>query len=222
MSHGERIFPIGRLDKDSQGLIFLTSNGDLVNKILRAGNNHEKEYLVTVNKPVTAEFVQGMSAGVPILGTVTKRCQVEKVSRFVFRITLVQGLNRQIRRMCEFFDYEVTKLERVRIMNISLKGLSVGEWRDLGPKELAGLFDMIRDSSSEVSSDTRSETKKPASKRPGKKPGTSPSGPRGKGAKAGQSGRPGKPAGKHGKPSRPGKPGKPGKPRKPRQSSVKR
>ena len=222
VSHGERIFPIGRLDKDSQGLIFLTSNGDLVNKILRAGNNHEKEYLVTVNKPVTAEFVQGMSSGVPILGTVTKRCQVEKVSRFVFRITLVQGLNRQIRRMCEFFDYEVTKLERVRIMNISLKGLSVGEWRDLGPKELAGLFDMIRDSSSEVSSDTRSETKKPASKRPGKKPGTSPSGPRGKGAKAGQSGRPGKPAGKHGKPSRPGKPGKPGKPRKPRQSSVKR
>lgn len=225
VGHGERIFPIGRLDKDSQGLIFLTSKGDLVNKILRAGNNHEKEYLVTVNKPVTAEFVQGMSAGVPILGTVTKRCQVEKVSRFVFRITLVQGLNRQIRRMCEFFDYEVTKLERVRIMNISLKGLAVGEWRDLGPKELAGLFDMIRDSSSEVSPETRSETKKPASKRPGKKPGTSPSGSRGKGAKAGQPGRPGKPAGKPGKPPRPGKaskPGKPGKSRKPRQSSVKR
>lgn len=227
VGHGERIFPIGRLDKDSQGLIFLTSNGDLVNKILRAGNNHEKEYLVTVNKPVTTEFVQGMGAGVPILGTVTKRCKIEKVSRFVFRITLVQGLNRQIRRMCEFFDYEVTKLERVRIMNVSLKGLSVGEWRDLGPKELAGLFDMIRDSSSEVSPDTRSETKKPASKRPGKKPGTSLSGPRGKGAKAGQPGRPGKP-GKQGKPSRPGKPGKPGKlgkpgkSRKPRQSSVKR
>jgi len=127
--------------------------------------------------------------------------------------------------MCEFFDYEVTKLERVRIMNISLKGLPVGEWRDLGPKELAGLFDMIRDSSSEVSPDNRSETKKPAVKRPSKKPGASPSGPRGKGAKTGQPGRPGKPTGKHGKPSRPGKPskpGKPGKPRKPRQSSVKR
>lgn len=219
VGHGERIFPIGRLDKDSQGLIFLTSNGDLVNKILRAGNNHEKEYLVTVNKPVTAEFVQGMSAGVPILGTVTKRCKVEKVSRFVFRITLVQGLNRQIRRMCEFFDYEVTRLERVRIMNISLKGLPVGEWRDLGEKELAGLFDMIRDSSSEASPDTRSETKKPAAKKPGKKPGKPPQDGRGKSGKAGHSGKAGKPPARHGKAPRPGKPGKS---RKPRQSSVKR
>lgn len=229
VGHGERIFPIGRLDKDSQGLIFLTSNGDLVNKILRAGNNHEKEYLVTVNKPVTAEFVQGMSAGVPILGTVTKRCKVEKVSRFVFRITLVQGLNRQIRRMCEFFDYEVTRLERVRIMNISLKGLPDGEWRDLGEKELKGLFDMIRDSSSEVNPDTRSETKKPsgkkatgkksAGKKPGKRTGKPPERVRGKTIK---DGRPAKPAGKRGKPSGPGKPARPVKPRKPRKPSVKR
>ncbi|HEY9120116.1 MAG TPA: 23S rRNA pseudouridine(2604) synthase RluF, partial [Marinobacter sp.] len=224
VGHGERIFPIGRLDKDSQGLIFLTSNGDLVNKILRAGNNHEKEYLVTVNKPVTAEFIQGMSAGVPILGTVTKRCKVEKVSRFVFRITLVQGLNRQIRRMCEFFDYEVTKLERVRIMNISLKGLPVGEWRDLGEKELKGLFDMIRDSSSEVSPDTRSETrqpagKKPVGKKPGKKTGKPPQAARGKYTKGGA---PAKPAGKRGKPPRPGNPARPVKPRKPRKPSVKR
>jgi 23S rRNA pseudouridine2604 synthase len=217
VGHGERIFPIGRLDKDSQGLIFLTSNGDLVNKILRAGNNHEKEYLVTVNKPVTAEFVQGMSAGVPILGTVTKRCKVEKVSRFVFRITLVQGLNRQIRRMCEFFDYDVTRLERVRIMNVSLKGLPVGEWRDLGGKELAGLFDMIRGSSSEVSPDTRSETKKPPGNRAGKKVGKPPQGARAKPGRQGKPGKPGKP-----KPSRPGKPAKPHKSRRPRKPSVKR
>lgn len=222
VGHGERIFPIGRLDKDSQGLIFLTSNGDLVNKILRAGNNHEKEYLVTVNRPVTAEFIQGMSAGVPILGTVTKRCKVEKVSRFVFRITLVQGLNRQIRRMCEFFEYDVTKLERVRIMNISLKGLPVGEWRDLGEKELAGLFDMIRDSSSEVSPDTRSETKKTVGKRPVRKTGKPPQGPRSKNGKLGQPGKAGQPAAKRGKPPRPGKPAKPVKPRKPRKPSVKR
>ncbi|MGB2109882.1 MAG: 23S rRNA pseudouridine(2604) synthase RluF, partial [Marinobacter vinifirmus] len=151
VGHSERIFPIGRLDKDSQGLIFLTSNGDLVNKILRAGNNHEKEYLVTVDKPVTREFVEGMSNGVPILGTMTKRCKVEKVSRFVFRIILVQGLNRQIRRMAEHFGYEVTRLERVRIMNVSLQGLPVGAWRDLTEQELAVLFDAIRDSSSEAS-----------------------------------------------------------------------
>ncbi|MFO7993021.1 MAG: 23S rRNA pseudouridine(2604) synthase RluF [Marinobacter sp.] len=220
--HGERIFPIGRLDKDSQGLIFLTSNGDLVNKILRAGNNHEKEYLVTVNRPVTADFIEGMSAGVPILGTVTKRCKVEKVSRFVFRITLVQGLNRQIRRMCEFFDYEVTRLERVRIMNISLKGLPVGEWRDLGEKELKGLFDMIRDSSSEVSPDTRSETKKQAANKPGKKAGRAPQGARGKNGKPGFPGKAEKPAAKRGKPPRPGKPTKSGKPRKARKPSVKR
>lgn len=150
VNHSTRVFPIGRLDKDSQGLIFLTNHGDLVNKILRAGNDHEKEYLVTVDKPVTDEFVRGMAAGVPILGTVTKKCKVKKEAPFVFRITLVQGLNRQIRRMCEYFGFEVTKLERIRIMNVSLKGLPVGEWRDLTDDELIDLFKLIEDSSSEV------------------------------------------------------------------------
>ncbi|MGL6285324.1 23S rRNA pseudouridine(2604) synthase RluF [Aeromonas hydrophila] len=150
VNHSTRIFPIGRLDKDSQGLIFLTNHGDLVNKILRAGNDHEKEYLVTVDKPVTDEFIRGMGAGVPILGAVTKKCKVKKEAPFVFRITLVQGLNRQIRRMCEHFGFEVTKLERIRIMNVSLKGLPVGEWRDLTDDELIELFKLIEDSSSEV------------------------------------------------------------------------
>ncbi|WP_340146449.1 23S rRNA pseudouridine(2604) synthase RluF [Halomonas sp. PA16-9] len=136
VKHGVRIFPIGRLDKDSQGLIFLTNNGDLVNKILRANNNHEKEYQVTVNKPITDEFIDGMQSGVPILGKVTKRCKVKKESTFVFTITLVQGLNRQIRRMCEYFGYEVTQLIRTRIMNVPLKGLALGDWRDLTAKEI--------------------------------------------------------------------------------------
>jgi 23S rRNA pseudouridine2604 synthase len=166
VGHSERIFPIGRLDKDSQGLIFLTSNGDLVNRILRAGNNHEKEYLVTVNRPVTDDFLKGMASGVPILGTVTRPCKVEKVSKCVFRITLVQGLNRQIRRMCEFFDFDVVKLERVRIMNIQLKGLKPGQWRDLTAKELDALFEMIKDSSSEAASGKRREVRKPASQKP--------------------------------------------------------
>lgn len=148
----------------------MTSNGDLVNKILRAGNNHEKEYLVTVDKPVTGEFIEGMANGVPILGTVTKKCKVSRESRFVFRITLVQGLNRQIRRMCEYFGYEVTKLERIRIMNVSLKGLAVGQWRDLTEKELAGLFDAIRDSSSEAPPSAG----KPAKRSPGRRPNHSP------------------------------------------------
>ena len=137
VNHSKRVFPIGRLDKDSQGLIFLTNHGDLVNKILRAGNDHEKEYLVTVDKPITEEFIRGMSAGVPILGTVTKKCKVKKEAPFVFRITLVQGLNRQIRRMCEALGYRVTKLKRVRIMNIHLKDLKTGEYRPLTEKELA-------------------------------------------------------------------------------------
>ena len=149
IGHPQRIFPIGRLDKDSQGLIFLTSNGDIVNKILRAGNNHEKEYIVTVNKPITDEFVEGMSKGVPILGQVTKKCKVEKVSPDSFRIILVQGLNRQIRRMTEHFGFEVTKLERVRIMNVSLKGLAPGDWRDLTDDEMKKLAKLIEGSSSE-------------------------------------------------------------------------
>ena len=234
VGHSERIFPIGRLDKDSQGLIFLTSNGDLVNKILRAGNNHEKEYLVTVDKPVTREFVEGMSNGVPILGTMTKRCKVEKVSRFVFRIILVQGLNRQIRRMAEHFGYEVTRLERVRIMNVSLQGLPVGAWRDLTEQELAVLFDAIRDSSSEASQPAGSKPrKKPAAAKggrpgPGGKParaGAKPGGkaPAGKGRKAPGTGPGKRPGGKPGNgpkaggrgPGPKGKPSKPGKPRKP-------
>jgi 23S rRNA pseudouridine2604 synthase len=149
VNHRSRIFPIGRLDKDSQGLILLTNNGDLVNKILRAGNRHEKEYRVTVNKRLTNEFIAGMSAGVPILGVVTKKCEVRKESAFVFRITLIQGLNRQIRRMCEYFGYEVTKLERIRIMNVGLKGLPLGAWRDLTAGERQTLLQACEASSSE-------------------------------------------------------------------------
>jgi len=152
IGYHERIFPIGRLDKESQGLIFLTNNGDIVNKILRAGNKHEKEYLVTVDKPVTDEFIQKMCAGVPILGEMTKKCKVVKESVFSFRIVLIQGLNRQIRRMCEYFDYEVVKLERIRIMNISLKGIPLGEWRQLEPTEMEQIMTAIASSSSEVSS----------------------------------------------------------------------
>ncbi len=148
IGYHERIFPVGRLDKESQGLIFLTNNGDIVNKILRAGNKHEKEYLVTVNKPITDEFIQKMGAGVPILGEMTKKCKVVKESVFSFRITLIQGLNRQIRRMCEHFEYEVTKLERIRIMNISLKGLPIGEWRQLQPDEMEQIMADIANSSS--------------------------------------------------------------------------
>lgn len=163
VNHSTRVFPIGRLDKDSQGIIFLTNHGDLVNKILRAGNDHEKEYLVTVNKPVTDEFIRGMGAGVPILGTVTKKCKVKKEAPFVFRITLVQGLNRQIRRMCEHLGFEVTKLERTRIMNVSLAGLPLGEWRDLTDDELIKLFKSIEDSSSEAKPAKKAKPKaKPA------------------------------------------------------------
>lgn len=168
VNHSTRIFPIGRLDKDSQGLIFLTNNGDLVNKILRAGNNHEKEYLVTVNKPITDEFMVGMASGVPMLGQKTKKCKVVKESPYIFRIVLIQGLNRQIRRMCEYFGYEATKLERVRIMNVSLKGLPVGDWRDLDEQELAGLFNMIKDSSSEAPM-KKQEKQKPAQKNKNKR-----------------------------------------------------
>lgn len=149
INHSERIFPIGRLDKDSQGLIFLTNNGDLVNKILRAGNNHEKEYLVTVNKPVTDQFIAGMKGGVPIMDVMTKKCKVSKESPYILRITLIQGLNRQIRRMCEYFGYEVVKLERVRIMNVRLKGLPPGDWRELTSEEMTEINRLLAKSSSE-------------------------------------------------------------------------
>ncbi len=149
INYPERIFPIGRLDKPSEGLIFLTDDGDIVNKILRDRNNHEKEYIVSVNKPVTSDFIQKMSSGVPILDTVTKKCHVEKVGTFQFKIILTQGLNRQIRRMCEFFDYDVTALKRTRIMNISLD-VPTGEWRYFTPEELAELNRLLEGSSKEV------------------------------------------------------------------------
>ncbi|MFF0829548.1 23S rRNA pseudouridine(2604) synthase RluF [Brevibacillus sp. NPDC003359] len=139
VNHPERIFPIGRLDKDSQGLILLTNDGDIVNKILRAENNHDKEYIVTVDKPITANFLHGMANGVRILGTTTKPCKVTRVSDRVFNIVLTQGLNRQIRRMCQAFGYQVRKLERVRIMNIPLGNLKLGQWRNLTAKELTDL-----------------------------------------------------------------------------------
>ena len=143
VNHEKRIFPIGRLDKDSQGLILLTNDGDIVNKILRAGNNHEKEYIVTVNRPINEEFVKRMSNGIRILGQVTKKCYVKKEGSNTFRIILTQGLNRQIRRMCEALGYEVTKLKRVRIMNINLDNLKIGAWRDLTEKELKELNELI-------------------------------------------------------------------------------
>lgn len=143
IKHPERIFPIGRLDKPSEGLIFLTSDGDIVNKILRAGNNHEKEYLVTVDKPISADFIKKMSEGVPILDTVTKKCFVKKESGYVFTIILTQGLNRQIRRMCEYLGYSVTKLKRVRIMNVTLKDLPIGKWRDLTIDEMTTINEAI-------------------------------------------------------------------------------
>lgn len=169
VNHSARVFPIGRLDKDSQGLIFMTNDGDIVNKILRAENAHEKEYVVTVNKPITEDFITGMSGGVPILGVVTRKCKVIAESPFVFRITLIQGMNRQIRRMCGHFGYEVTKLERVRIMNVGLKGLPPGDWRDLTAQELQGILKLIESSSSESTKgshehNTSSDKKPPVKK----------------------------------------------------------
>lgn len=146
IGHPERIFPIGRLDKDSEGLILLTSEGDLVNKILRSKNNHEKEYVVTVDKPIHPGFIQKMSVGIPILGTVTAPCTVVAIHKFKFKIILTQGLNRQIRRMCAYLGYQVVQLKRIRIMHIPLD-IAVGKWRDLSPKELEQLQWLIQDSS---------------------------------------------------------------------------
>ncbi|MFK7947818.1 MAG: 23S rRNA pseudouridine(2604) synthase RluF [Saprospiraceae bacterium] len=139
VNHPKRIFPIGRLDKPSSGLILLTNDGDIVNKILRSENNHQKEYIVSVNKPLTDDFVLKMRKGVPILGTMTKECYVKRLNDKKFKIILTQGLNRQIRRMCEYFDYRVVSLKRVRIMNIKLADLKVGKWRDLSKEELERL-----------------------------------------------------------------------------------
>ena len=142
VNHPDRIFPIGRLDKDSEGLILLTNNGDIVNEILRVENQHEKEYIVTVDRPVTADFLEGMSKGVrlPELETTTKPCRTSRIGDRIFRIVLTQGLNRQIRRMCEAFGYEVRRLQRVRIIKLQLGNLKVGEWRDLTAEELRGLL----------------------------------------------------------------------------------
>lgn len=148
ISHEQRIFPIGRLDKDSQGLILLTNDGDIVNKILRVGNNHKKKYIVKVDRPIAKEFITKMSQGVPILDRVTRRCEVVQINPFTFEITLIQGLNRQIRRMCEYFNYEVLKLERVQVMNIKLGSLGQGNWRPLTDVEMEGLLDLLEESKS--------------------------------------------------------------------------
>ncbi len=140
VKHPQRIFPVGRLDKDSEGLILLTNNGDIVNEILRSENEHEKEYVVTVDRPVTEIFLNGMASGVRILGTVTKPCKVRRIAAATFRIVLTQGLNRQIRRMCSFFGYRVMRLQRVRIINITLGDLRIGQWRQLQPAEVRGLL----------------------------------------------------------------------------------
>lgn len=158
IKYKERIFPIGRLDKASEGLIFMTNDGDIVNKILRAGNNHEKEYVVTVDHAITEHFIKKMSSGVRILGRVTKPCEVTRVSKYVFRIILVQGLNRQIRRMSEVCGYEVKKLIRVRIMNVPLRGINPGKWRYLTDKEISSINEMIKDSSK--TEEASSESKK--------------------------------------------------------------
>jgi len=150
INYPTRIFPIGRLDKPSEGLILLTNDGDIVNKILRARNNHEKEYIVTVNKPVTTEFVEKMANGIPILDTITRKCVVEQIHKNQFRIILTQGLNRQIRRMCEYIDYRVVKLKRIRIMNIELN-VGVGKYRDLTKKEMVELQNLIADSDKHIS-----------------------------------------------------------------------
>ncbi len=146
INYPKRIFPIGRLDKPSEGLIFLTNDGDIVNKILRAKNNHEKEYIVTVNAPITKLFIKQMANGIPILDVITKKCYVEQLDKFKFKIILTQGLNRQIRRMCEYLDYRVIKLKRTRIMNIKLD-TKIGEWRELTKKEFNEINFLVSDSS---------------------------------------------------------------------------
>lgn len=147
VNHSRRIFPVGRLDKDSEGLIILTSDGDIVNKILRAGNQHEKEYIVTVNRPISRDFIAQMRQGVPILGTTTLPCTVHKMNAFTFRIILIQGLNRQIRRMCSYLGYEVQSLKRTRIMHLTLDHLPTGKWRDLTENELGNILKKVAHSS---------------------------------------------------------------------------
>jgi pseudouridine synthase len=181
IDHDQRIFPIGRLDKPSEGLILLTSDGDIVNKILRAENNHEKEYVVTVNKSLGSDFASKMSGGIPILGTMTKPCRVSVLGRTAFKITLTQGLNRQIRRMCEYLGYEVVQLARVRIMNVSLGKLKPGQWRNLSPQEIEELNAAIDHSHSEPTG--RQASPKKQSEKPPAKTGTKTRGAKTNGAK---------------------------------------
>ena len=152
INYPKRIYPVGRLDKDSEGLLLLTNNGDIVNKMMRSGNMHEKEYIVTVNRPVTESFIHGLANGVPLaeLNTMTRKCHVKQIGKNQFKIILTQGLNRQIRRMCEYFGYRVEKLVRTRIMNIELGDLPVGTYRDVTPEEYRQLLSLIKDSSNET------------------------------------------------------------------------
>lgn len=150
LNYPQRVTYVGRLDKDSEGLLLMTNNGDIINKIMRAGNCHEKEYKVTVDKPITEEFLEKMAAGVHILDTVTRPCKVEAVGKYKFKIILTQGLNRQIRRMCEALGYEVKELFRIRIMNIEIGNLKSGQYRELTDEELNGLYDLIKHSSNET------------------------------------------------------------------------
>ena len=169
VNYPERIFPIGRLDRPSEGLIFLTNEGDIVNKILRAGNNHEKEYVVTVDKPLNRQFVNKMANGIPILDTVTKKCKVKQTGSQQFTIVLTQVLNRQIRRMCEYLGYEVVTLKRTRIMNVTLKGLKVGQWRHLTEQEMAEINNSIADSG-KTEERSIDENKQPTQARAKQKP----------------------------------------------------
>jgi len=148
IDHPVRIYPVGRLDKDSEGLILMTNNGELVNKIMRAGNYHEKEYIVKVNREITADFLKQMSQGVPILDTITRPCRVQQTGSDSFRIILTQGLNRQIRRMCEYLGYEVKRLKRERIMNLKLDGIRLGAYRQVTKEEMQELNKLLKDSTS--------------------------------------------------------------------------
>lgn len=171
LNYPKRVFPIGRLDKDSDGLIFLTNDGDIVNKILRAENNHEKEYIVTVDKAITPDFVEKMSNGVPILDEVTKKCFVRQEGSRKFRIILTQGLNRQIRRMCEYLGYNVKTLTRVRIMNVSLDNLPIGKWRYLTNPEIDTIESLLSGSAKTVSEPKKTKAiDKPIIKKEVKKP----------------------------------------------------
>lgn len=229
IDHDERIFPIGRLDKPSEGLILLTSDGDIVNKILRAENAHEKEYLVTVNKSIGSDFASKMSRGIPILDTITKPCKVSVVGRSAFKITLTQGLNRQIRRMCEYLGYEVTQLVRLRIMNVALGKLKPGQWRNLNQHEMEQLNSAIAASKGESSRSSGQSPKKKRKPHQHKHPARNDSAPA---RKSSRKPKPGKPArGGQGKSdarrnqSKSGKPGASAKqPRsgKPRSSGAKK